>query len=296
MNSTSVYLCNNNVQVAVGAPGKGRARVKKMCNLTLEEGCLINGVVTNDTALAAQLEEFWRAQQLPRKNVELVIDSTQFLSKNVRVPLLSPKKMLDIVKKELAPMETRQDPIVDYMILAQDKAAKTSTILASSVERSFIDTYQALFTRLGVRLACIDTALAALLKLVEALPAFQNMTCILLSFDGDNLLAVLIENGSYKYASRSRLFSEHGTVDFGNEVARVMSGTLQFQASDKSGYTITDVYFAGCSETDFAACSAGCRMLKLSAAYFPDAPTRVKLPEGVSLSNCIYTVGNMIRR
>lgn len=294
MEVTSIFIGNRYVRVAVGKAGEKRVEVQRLHTLMLDEGCLINGVITNEETLRAQLGAFWKAENLPTQNVALVIDSTQFLSKTVRVPILNEKQTLEVVKKELAPIETRQDPLVDYMLMSTDKATKTNLILASSVERGFIKAYASLFDALGVRLKCIDTAMASIIKLVNFLPLFKNKTCILLVFDGDNLHAVLVENGEYKYASRSRIFAAHGSADFGSEVTRTASGVLQFEASEKTGYQAKEVYFAKCDEIDFEACVPGCQTLNLSAEYIPDSNI-VTLPANDKLYENVYVVGNLIR-
>lgn len=293
---TTVYLCNNHVHVAVGTPGAKQITLRQVLELQLEEGCLINGVITNDTALGAQLSTFWRANDLPIKDVALVIDSTQFLSKMVQVPAMAPKKQMEVAKNELAPMETRQDPVVDYMVLRTDKKTKTDTLLASSVERSFLQQYVAIFEKIGISLCSIDTALACYLKLMDFMPVFQEKTCILLIFDGDNLQAILLENGHYKYSSRSRLFNQHGTPEFGTEVTSQLSSTIQFQLSDKSGYTITDVFFCGCDEFDFTVCMDGCRTLRLEANMLPDDGNIILPNTNVRLGDCVYVAGNYISR
>lgn len=293
---TTVYFCNNFAYIAVGTPGSARVKLRTLLRLTLEEGCLINGVITNDAALLAQLSAFWQEHKLPVKDVSVVIDSTQFLSKVVTVPSMQPKKMLEVARHELAAMETRHDPVVDYMVVRIDKAAKTHTILASSVERSFLQQYVALFEKMGVSLCGIDIALACQMKLVDFLALFQGKTCIFLVFDGDNLQAILVENGRYKYSSRSRVFNVHATPEFGSEVTNILSSTLQFQLSDKSGYAITNVYFCGCDAQDYAACEEGCRSLNLSASMLPDDEKIMLADRKASMNKCVYIAGNYITR
>lgn len=49
------------------------------------------------------------------------------------------------------------------------------------------------------------------------------------------MLSLLVENGEYRYSSRSRIFSEPGTVDFGTEMTRNVSGTMQFHTGKPLG-------------------------------------------------------------
>lgn len=46
----------------------------------------------------------------------------------------------------------------------------------------------------------------------------RSKACVWLCFEGASVQSLLWENGVYRYAGRSRIFSEPGTVDFGTEV------------------------------------------------------------------------------
>ena len=55
---TSLYLCSRTVYAAVGTPTGSGARVVAAAQTELPEGCLINGVITNEADLTAALKEF----------------------------------------------------------------------------------------------------------------------------------------------------------------------------------------------------------------------------------------------
>lgn len=290
---TSLYLCNRTIQAAVGKAGGKRVKIKKLAAATLPEGCLINGVITNEAVLAAALDEFFTANALPRKRVRLVIDSTQIMTKVFAAPPLSQKKLFKVIGKEMAiGMETQDHPLVDYMPL--EKTDKAATLLASAVEAAFVESYDALANSASFTIGCIDAALACELKLLRRLPCFAGKVSVVLNFDGDTLHALLLEDGRYKYSSRSRLFNTHGSPALGAEVAQTLSGTTQFQLSSK-GQPVTDVFFAACTPEDLDACRPGCDQLGLRVEPLPDAPKTAALPgEGLRLADCIYTVGNLI--
>ena len=153
-------------------------------------------------------------------------------------------------------------------------------------------------------------ALAAELKILDIHPALRGRTCILELLDGDNLVNTLIVNGEYKYSSRSRLFQEHGTEGFALDIARNVSGILQFHASERSEYAITDVFLGGFSKENEKLCVDSIRSLNtnLQAALFPDTPA-VAMPSvahvpaepdgqisGPALRDCIYVAGNFVVR
>ncbi len=290
---TSLSLGNRQMQAAVGSFNGRVLRVGKLCEATLPEGCLINGVITNEADFSAAVGAFWKQNDLPRKNVSVTLNSSQFLSRMVTVPLLPPKKLQEIARRELSAMENRQNAITDYMVLGPAEKGRSQVILANSVESGFLESHIALAEGLGLKLCRIDTSMASVLQLLRFLPAPGQETYILMLFDGDNVASILMDSGTYKYSSRNRLFSAHATPEFGNEVTTAISGVAQFQSSSK-GAPISSVYFAGCTDADFTACQPGCQMLQLNAALLPDAPKTVQLPAGARLADWARAVGNLL--
>ena len=122
-----------------------------------------------------------------------------------------------------------------------------------------------------------------------------SKTCIWLCFEGSSVLSLLVENGEYRYSSRSRIFSEPGTVDFGTEMTRNVSGTMQFHTASRSGGTLTDVYYAGCSDDDFEVCLAGIRGLGLKVSRLPECRAFRALPNGERLDDWLGCAETLIR-
>ena len=75
---TSLYLCNRTVYAAVGVPAANGARVTAACQTELPEGCLINGIITNEGELTAALQGFFAANSLPTQRVALAAGGSQF--------------------------------------------------------------------------------------------------------------------------------------------------------------------------------------------------------------------------
>ena len=86
--------------------------------------------------------------------------------------------------------------------------------------------YLAMADRLGLRLGSVTVPMAGRLRLLRAMPSLQSMTFVCLCFEGSSVLSLLVENGAYRYSSHSRVFSEPGTLDFGTEMTRSVSGTM----------------------------------------------------------------------
>lgn len=291
---TSLYLCSRTVYAAVGSPTANGARITAAAQTELPEGCLINGVITNEADLAAALKEFFAANKLPTNRVALMAGGTQFMHRIVTLPAMSEKKRLAVLARELSTggAETKA-PLDDYMLLAHD--GKGDTVLATRVEQAVIAGYDALAKAAGFKLYSIDLGLAALIKAVRTVPALQKETFVLLQFDDDTISAALFEQGQYTYSTRSRLFNPRGTAESGTEIAQKLSGILQFHIVGKSAHAIRTVYFGGADAQDIRVCTPGCEALALQVAPFPDSPT-VRLPDGVRLCDVLFAAGNLIAR
>ncbi|MDD6424211.1 MAG: hypothetical protein PUF92_01895 [Subdoligranulum variabile] len=293
---TSLYLCNRTVYAAVGVPAANGARVTAACQTELPEGCLINGIITNEGELTAALQGFFAANSLPTQRVALAAGGSQFNHCVLTLPRMNEKKRAAVLTRELSSGGADVTaPLDDYMLLSTDKKSKADTVLATRVESAVIENYIHLATACGLKLHSIDLALAGQIKLVGATPALAKQSFVVLQFDGDSLISGLYEEGQYKYSTRSRLFNPRGTQASGTEIGQKLSGLIQFQTAAKSEHPITAVYFGGSTPADLAACTPACQALRLDAAEYPET-VNVKLPEGVKLADVALAAGNLIGR
>ena len=293
---TSLYLCSRTVYAAVGSPTARGARITAAASTQLPEGCLINGVITNEADLAEALKAFFADNKLPTGRVALIAGGSQFMHRIMELPAMSEKKRLAVLSHELSSSGAETTaPLDDYMLLSRDAKTRTDTMLATRVEQSVIAGYAALAKAAGFKLTCIDLGLAAPIKAVRTIPALQNGTFVVLQFDDDTISACLFVQGQYTYSTRSRLFNPRGTAESGTEIAQKLSGLIQFHIASKSDHQIDTVYFAGADAKDFTVCRPGCEALALKVEQFPDSPT-VSLPKGTALADVLYAAGNLIAR
>lgn len=293
---TSLYLCSRTVYAAVGSPTARGARITAAASTQLPEGCLINGVITNEADLAEALKAFFADNKLPTGRVALIAGGSQFMHRIMELPAMSEKKRLAVLSHELSSSGAETTaPLDDYMLLSRDAKTRTDTVLATRVEQSVIAGYAALAKAAGFKLTCIDLGLAAPIKAVRTIPALQNGTFVVLQFDDDTISACLFVQGQYTYSTRSRLFNPRGTAESGTEIAQKLSGLIQFHIASKGEHQIDTVYFAGADAKDFTVCRPGCEALALKVEQFPDSPT-VSLPKGTALADVLYAAGNLIAR
>ena len=60
---------------------------------------------------------------------------------------------------------------------------------------------------------------------------------------------------------------------------------MQFHTASRAGGTLTDVYYAGCSDDDFEVCLAGIRGLGLKVSRLPECRAFRALPNGERLDD-----------
>ncbi len=293
--TTSVYLSNSTINAVVGSGGK-KVRVKRVCSVEIPEGSLINGIITNEVDLSEQLKEFWTQNKLPKKDVALVINSSQLVLKTLTLPKANDKKIRELLPMEFGDVSDQKDPILDYMKESTDKS--TVSVHAVMTDRSFIQGYLNLFKELGIKVTSINVARTCRNKLLGTLKQVRDKVCVVHMIDGTSINSVLWVNGASVYATQRRVFCEAGTPQFGTELARLVNNIQQFAITQQIHEQIETVYLAGVQGDEFeiyrqALAEAGtpgsCELLQ------PEK--HIRMPKGMEREYARYIaeLGNMIR-
>lgn len=242
--SVVIYLSNQDVRAVVGT-GKGGSQVSvgRVFRAEAPEGSIINGLVTNEEAFDAFLREFWENGQLPKKGVTLVLGSAQAVTRLLHVPKMSHKKMMEYLPREFASVERTKDPVYSYVGMARDGAM--CHVLATMIDRSFLEPHVERFQSMGIRLESIVMATMAEIQALNHLSYLKDKTCIIQMLDGMSLLNILYVDGQYYQFSRSRVFGERGTPAFGVECARTISNQQQFLKTQQIEEQVTHIYLGG---------------------------------------------------
>ena len=284
MNTTVLALQEEQVLVAVGKSG-AKPSVQALYSASAHGGGMENW--------EKAIDALWQQHRLPTRGITLVLPDEAVSTKTITAPKMPENRLEELVRHEMRP---REDQIVaaDYVPLGVDAEGRQQLFCAACRKETMED-YLAMTNRLGLRLQSVTVSMAGRLKLLRAMQPLQDKTCICLCFEGSSVLSLLVENGEYRYSSRSRIFNEPGTVDFGTEMTRNVSGTVQFHTASRAGGTLTDVYYAGCSDDDFEVCLAGIRGLGLQVSRLPECPAFRALPNGERLSDWLGCAEVLIR-
>ncbi|MDD3796684.1 MAG: hypothetical protein PHE06_12120 [Lachnospiraceae bacterium] len=250
--NTSVYLSNRNVMVVTGSGGPRSARIRKAWRLELPEGLIINGIITNDTELTQQLQQFWKENQIPVKKVILVLESSRLISKRIEMPKLKDKKIYEILPNEFTDIEDQQGTVYDYMSLTQQR--NKAEIRAVATPRSYVNEFIQLFSKIGVSLSCITLGRSCLFHVLASMKRFRKKNVVFQILDGSSMTSILYSDGSVEYSTQRRIFGGTEIGQVASEIVRSVSSLQQFQITQGKNDPITEVYLAGVQDGVVEAC------------------------------------------
>lgn|GEM_PF-132531 len=243
---TVVFFSNVGIQVLQGVIKGGQLKIQNFKTLPLEAGVLINGVITNEDALRDTITTALEEDHNLFKNMNLIIDSSLIMTKNIEVPKLSPKALSALALGEFEDTAGNYDDlIVDYSSIPGPIG---QNMFCCAVEKRVLEPYVALFESLKIKINSIDIGLSAIIKYVSGTKDYNGMTFALNIVDGNNLLSLLFENGLYIFSNRSRLMADRGTDAFASELSTRLSSLIQFNKSEKSEHTLVMSLYAGLDE------------------------------------------------
>lgn len=284
MNTTVLALQEEQVLAAVGRPG-AKPSVQALYRAPAHGG----GMENWERAVGA----LWQAHDLPTRGITLVLPDEAVTTHTVTAPRMPESRLEELVQHEMRAHDG-QPVAADYLPLGTDADGRQQLFCAACRKETMAG-YLAMADRLGLRLGSVTVPMAGRLRLLRAMPSLQTMTFVCLCFEGSSVLSLLVENGAYRYSSRSRVFSEPGTLDFGTEMTRSVSGTMQFHTTGRPASPLTDVFYAGCPDDDFEVCLAGIRELGLRVNRLPECPAFRTLPNGERLSDWLGCAEALIR-
>lgn len=284
MNTTVLALQEEQVLAAVGRPG-AKPSVQALYRAPAHGG----GMENWERAVGA----LWQAHDLPTRGITLVLPDEAVTTHTVTAPRMPESRLEELVQHEMRAHDG-QPVAADYLPLGTDADGRQQLFCAACRKETMAG-YLAMADRLGLRLGSVTVPMAGRLRLLRAMPSLQTMTFVCLCFEGSSVLSLLVENGAYRYSSRSRVFSEPGTLDFSTEITRSVSGTMQFHTTGRPASPLTDVFYAGCPDDDFEVCLAGIRELGLRVSRLPECPAFRTLPNGERLSDWLGCAEALIR-
>lgn len=231
------------------------------------------------------LDAVWKAEP-----VNLVLPAGMSSTRVLPIPYGKGKQLSEMAVREVE--GSFRNEISDYSIVYQDKAAGVD-LCAGGADKGVLEHFLDLCEEAGFTVRGITVPMESYLHVLEQTEGYKAETAIYLFFEEGSMTSILCQNGRYLYSSRSRLFSERGTLDFGTEIVRNISGILQFSAGNRRERHITQVYYAGCPAEDFEVSIQGIEDLKLKVQPLREN-RRVLLPAGEAFADWLPCVGAMM--
>ena len=239
---TVIYLSSKQVMILTGDKLNS---IKKAYRFEFKESCLINGVITNYDVLKKELGDFVKNNKISVKDVTLVLHSSKVINRNISLPSkLKEKEIYPLIEKEMYDL-TRFESKYYFDYEFNDNIYRSYAI-AESLIQPYID----LFKELKFNLKCIIPALESLIDICTELGFMRDKTGAVEFFDGDSVITLLFDKGSFVYSSSSRFMSIPGTLAFGKEVINKCLDLRNVLISQKSKSVLECVYFCGFGEND----------------------------------------------
>lgn len=209
-------------------------------------------------------------ESLTAEQVKLVLPASYSTARISQIPFSKGRQLSKIAENVM--QENESEGIADYAVVQSDKKQGMSLCVGSTSEK-YLSSLTAMTEELGITVNSVTVPLEGYLRLLSELRECRNRTAIYLLFEDSSVTSLLYRDGIYQYSTRSRIFSERGTLDFGTEIVRNISGIRQFYATLQADAPITDVYYAGCAADDFEAGLDGIHAMNLEVH-----PLEVNLP------------------
>ncbi|MEG1629710.1 MAG: hypothetical protein RR345_01225 [Erysipelotrichaceae bacterium] len=294
---TVLYISNEKLHVISGTFKRGNLTVDYSDRLDLKNGTMLNGVIIDETALIHVLEEL---KKLSITHVKVVINSSNILLKNQKVPHMTNRELLRFTREELSFMESSsQDLQYDYAWMSDHiENEEGSRILCCGVELKLIQSYLDVFEQVGISVDAIDVSMNAISKLTTSMKELENKTYVISILEGMNLTSVLFYKNVFTFSKQTRLFSTPQQDSYITEITNNISQLLQFLHTQYQDTQLESVYFTGFKEDEKEIFAALEESLHVAVSTFPEASniTSTSIDHKMHLQDYITGCGSLMIR
>lgn len=248
--ATILYLSNQLVQV-VEAKAKGKTVVvQNIWQGETPEGSLINGIITDEDAFISWIKAFFLKNRLPRKDITLVVNSSQFINKVLEFPKLKDSEIRKMVPREFSENRT-ENTLFTYFTMDEGVNRKLK-IFATAVEKGFLTSYINFFKQAGIEITAIDSGIGCMVRLFMNSPEIHKKTCLIQVLDGREVISILFIKGAYFYSQKNRLFTQDSMEgDMAKELQGITDRILQFASAQQIKEPINLLYLCGNGQSKF---------------------------------------------
>lgn len=289
---TSVYISNENIQVVIGSKNGGRLKIQRVLIGSIDDGCIINGIITDEAALRSRISDMWEMYKLPRSGISLVVESSAVSTKTLTLPNVSSQYIMKLVRESFTEFDA-EDPVYDFRVLGAAKDGGVS-VLGCMTEHSFVSSYIDIFAAAGIKLRAIDLALSGQIKLAKFCKELADRSYILAVLDKNTVSLFLFIDGEYRFSKRQRILYNRDTPELSDEIGRMISSLIQFKKSENISAEITDVFLCGFSDQEINSAALMFDGMKLGRLPALSSITPGAGVDADALSDCVLTLGNLL--
>lgn len=243
-----LYLSNKLVQVVEAGSKEKTVNVRNVWQEEAPEGSIINGIITDEEAFLTWIKTFFAKNKLPKKDISLVVNSSQFSHKVLEFPKLKDGEIRKMVPREFSENRT-ENTLFTYYVLEGDSSSKKQRILATAVEKEFLLSYISFFKQAGIEISSIDSEINSLVRLFSNSPETQKKTCLIQVLDGQEVISMLFVKGSYYYSQKNRLFNLD-MEELPRELISIRAKLLQFVTSQQIKEPVETIYLCGAGQKE----------------------------------------------
>lgn len=235
-----LYLSNKLVQL-VEAKGNGKTvEVQNVWQGEAPEGSIINGIITDEEAFLSWIKEFFAKNKLPRKEIALVVNSSQFTHRVLELPKVKDAEIKKMIPREFAGQRT-ENTLFTYYILDGEGSSKKQKLLTTAVEKDFLMSYISFFRQAGIEICSLDSAVSTFVRLFMNSPEIAKKTCIVQILDGQEVISMLFVKGMYYFSQKNRIFTDNLPA----ELSSITGKLLQFATSQQIKEPVDTMYICG---------------------------------------------------
>ncbi len=242
--ATILYLSNKLVQ-AIEAREKGKTvTVQNVWQDKAPEGSIINGIITDEEVFLSWIKNFFAKNKIPKKELTLVVNSTQFGHKILEFPKVKDSELKKMIPREFSENRS-EDTLFTYCEMETETAQKKQRILATAVERTFLLSYINFFKQAGIELVAIESGISSLVSLFMHSAEIQKKTCLIQVLDGQEVISMLFVQGKYYYSQKNRLFDAELPEECQQAIESITDKILQFVTSQQIKEPVEILYLCG---------------------------------------------------
>ena len=238
----------------------------------------------------------WQKNNLPTKNVTLVVNGSSITVKPLKIPQVNPKNVPGLIRAEFKDIEGVQNMLVDYSVVNPKNQDGSCSILAVLSTKEFVTSYISLFKEAKIELDVIDLVQNCLIKMMKRLKSLQNKTYAVFILDKNMLMQCLFSNDNFVMTRRSRILADPADEGFEREVGQNINSIIQFNKSEQTGADITDIFLCGFPGDSVQMFPHFASNFGVTVRAFPEyQPGELGLSEGMNPGDFIVLLGSLIR-